>query len=92
MYCLVRVFIDPVSTAPTHVLLVEQNFQMVPKLYFCAFKLQKYVVFKIIEQVAVLKMVATQSLIKVFIDPVSTAPTHVLLAEQNFQMVLKLHF
>ena len=49
-------------------------------------------VFEIIEQVVVLKMVAMQSLIKVFNDPVSTAPTHVLLAEQNFQMVPKLHF
>ena len=49
-------------------------------------------VFEIIEQVVVLKMVAMQSLIKVFNDPMSTAPTHVLLAEQNFQMVPKLHF
>ena len=45
--CLVRMFIDLVSTAPTHMLLVEQNLQMVTKLPFWASKLQKYEGFEI---------------------------------------------
>jgi len=90
MCSLVRVFIDPVSTAPTHVFLAEQNLQMVTKLhYFSKFDARMQFL-KWLGIVWVLKTVAMCSLVRVFIDPVSPAPTHMFLGDKNLEMVSKL--